>query len=124
MSTLTLGTSFLSNTDFKLNKAVDTGATFGGKKVYAKMIEITYSSTSGASKDIPHGISIDDYGYYQILDIIGMTPDTSPRFYPLNFYNGTVWAYCTANRTNITVATTQSLLLGRGCYVLIIFSKG
>lgn len=122
MSKLDLGTSFLFNTDIKLNEIVDTGATWRGKKVYVKLVTATYSSTSGAEATYAHGISQSTYGYYQIIDLIGMGTDINPYFYPLNYYNGTSYASCIINRTNLYLKTNQSNLLGRTVDIAIVFA--
>lgn len=124
MSNLTLGASFLFNTDIKLNEIVDTGATWMGKKVYAKLVEGTYSSTSGTTVNVPHGISIDTYGYFIFLDFIGCGSDNVPYYYPINYYSGSSYAYCGGNRTNLRISTNESKLLGRNVKILIIFAEG
>lgn len=124
MSILNLGTSFLFNTDFKMNEIVDTGATMAGRKVYAKYMTITAPTSSGVEQSTAHGISRDVYGYFYIIDIIAELSDNSPNFYPLSYYNGSTYCTWVANRTNVTIKTTNSGLLGRNFEALIIFMAG
>lgn len=121
MSSLDLGTSFLFNTDFKRDEIIDTGSTWMGRKVYVKIVRATYSSTSGTEATYAHGISQSTYGYYQIIALIGTGTDTHPYFYPLNYYNGNVYACCVADRTNLFLRTTQSNLLGKTADIAIVF---
>lgn len=123
MSRLNLGTSFLFNTDIKLNEVVDTGATFRGRKIYCKAIQSTYPNDN-SEKSISHGISTSEYGDFHIISVAGYSV-TSIGFMPLNAsIDGSYFIYCFSSQTDLRIKTNFSYAQGRTVFFMIFFTPG
>ena len=122
MSNLTLGTSFLFNTDIKLNQVVDTGATFRGRKVYCKAIQSTYPNDA-SEKAISHGIITAEYGDFHIISVMGYSV-ASIGFFPLNYAEGSYYIYCYSNQTDLRVKANFSYAQGGTVFFMIFFTPG
>ncbi len=122
MSRLNLGDNLILDTDYSTSE-VKTGATWiNGKPIYSKVVQCSFSSTSGQTSTNAHGVA----GILEIVKYDAISTTNSPVWYKLPYCSGqtgTPYAIATVDRTNIYLGTTISGLLGRNCYVTIYYTK-
>lgn len=99
---------------------MNTGELWGGFPIMAKVVNAVWPS-SDTWGTTAHGISTDDYGYFDIIRLDGYAGTNNPYFMPLNYYDGSSRIAVYANRTNLVYRTNYSNIFGRDFDVLIYF---